>query len=348
MLKGKERKSMNISNKTSRVLLAFFALLILLLPFFPVKGYASDNHKITLSSKTDLSGKGYLWDASKMTLTFTNANIKDTIFVTPRTGNVTVKLKGENQLHGAIQAGSRDCGDLTFIGDGTGSLTIYGYILYSSPGDINIKNCILEVIKSKAFSGENGGWAFTDNGSGDFNVTDSAKLILSEGLNCGNNLNIDHSAVYVKNTFLTYTDVDVNGDISITDHGELHVNMNNTKEEPINLAIGRLYADESSVIEVTTTGDSCFFLESSEEDVIRPKVEILSKAIYLHCAESLFHGPLLQSEPDLTKNPVFVLNPAISANYVTKLSLYRPDSTYYMANLVQAENLAKPVNEITY
>lgn len=336
---------MNISNKTKRMLIAFFLLLILLLLFFPFKGYASDRKEITLSSKTDLSGKGYLWDASKMTLTFTNANVKDTIFVTPKTGNVTVKLTGENQLYGSIHAGSRDCGDLTFIGDGTGSLTIYGNIAYSAPGDINIKNCILEV---DAAGREYSGFAIFDGATGSFNVTNGAKLILTEGLNCGSDLNIDHSAVYVKNTFLAYTCVDVNDDISITNQGELHVNMTTTKQEPIALR-GRLYADESSVIEVTTTGDSCFFLEGHEEDVIRPKVKILSKAISLHCAESLFQGPVLQSEPDLTQNPVFVLNPAISENYVTKLWLHRPESTnYMMANLFQAENLTKPVNEITY
>ncbi len=336
---------MNLSTKTKQVLFAVLIVILLLL-FFPAKCFASDSQEIMLSSKNDLSGKGYFWDASKMTLTLNNANIQKKIFVTPKSGNVTIKLNGESQLHGAIRAGFRNSGDLTFIGDGTGSLTIYGYIWYTSPGDINIKNCILEVdAAAKACDG----FAIHDSASGSFNVTDGAKVILTEGLNGGSDLNIDHGAVYVKNATLKHTHLDVDFNLSITNQGELHVEMNDVDIEPIVIG-GDIYADESSIIDIATTADSCFFFEAgfSEEERNKPKAEILSKSISLHCAESLFHGPLLHYDPYLAQNPVFVLNPAINKDYVTELVLYNEEYKSYMATLFHIDDLSTPVNEISF
>lgn len=327
--------------------IVIFLTIFLLLALFPLETFAADfqsYQKIRLTAKRDLSGKGYRWDADKQTLTLDHADLRRVWLITPATGKMTINLKGENQMYGLIEAGSRDCDDLTITGDGTGSLTLFGNINYGSPGDILIQNCVLEV--NADISGGLGGYAIDDGGSGTFRVSDGAKVILSEGLNGGTDLEIDHGALYVRNTTLTRTCIDVDGDLSITNQGELYVEMD-VKAEPILLS-GKLYADESSAITVHTTAESCVFLEYILTEDTGTRVEIRSKALDLRSAGSLFHALTYLPEETVIKNKPYVLPSAINEQYRVKTVLAYPQIGNYYAYLYAVDDDTEPVNEIAY
>lgn len=289
----------------SLLFLCVFALI------FPLHTNAATAKKIVLTGAKNLKGSGYTWDASKQILTLNNAKLKAR-FDLPETGDVTIKLKGENivdpiENYSAFYSPKRGVGKLTITGDGTGSLYIpTGGIYYSNNGsDVVISNCIVK-IDGQA----NSDWCFSIPGAGNLTVNKNARLILADGLNAGSDLTIDNAYVEVHSDF--YLDID--GSLKIINSGELHYydSSNSSGDFATELTFD-LHADETSVLEILSPSKtSSLYISDPAEFTLLSKEINLSAASHVLRIDDDYFNPDLENLPvSLPEDEKFIWTPVI-------------------------------------
>ena len=170
---------------------------ILILTSVPLLAYgaekAGDLVQITLNAKKDKKAAGYSWDASKRTLTFNNAKLKNKKFYIS-TKSVTIILKGDSTMTGlngnqAVLC-SGDCKKVTV--KGSGSLKIEdGSFRPMGANDITIRECRLEVDRHIESTVEDVNFRITDDAyvsvNGYINVGWGSDRLTVDGaeLDCG-------------------------------------------------------------------------------------------------------------------------------------------------------------------
>ena len=172
---------------------------ILILTSTPLLAYGDEDwttpQKILLNESKDKKGQGYRWDASKRTLTFNNARIKDRYFhVTAK--SVTIVVNGENVIDqdGADALYCYTDYDVTI--KGTGSLKLIGNLMVAGGEKLHIaapimtiRGCSVETDAVRGFES--------------FDVVDGAELKIRRSLYptiC--RLSIDNASVSCENVLL--------------------------------------------------------------------------------------------------------------------------------------------------
>ncbi len=335
-MKGTYRKKKNLW-------LSVILCVAMVLAMIPGTAYGASTTKVTtidLNSTKDLSGTGYYWDAAQKTLTLTNANLKSKdgspIIQLPDSGNVTIKLKGENKLTvidsstPAIVGGDQtEGGTVTIESSGTGTLYITGYV-YLNSSDVTISNCILYIEPVDADLSDSS--SYTNAGEGDLTITNKARVILKAGVgSAGKDLIIDGGYLQADQAGT----VSVDGNITVVNGGELVVEneMNADAVAAVEL-VGDFTSDTTSTVKIVNAVNSYGLYVSSGD------VTLLSK-------ELLVSG---QTQAIFTENyksaATITLPDDIKYSYTTKKVL--SGDQWYHVNLYLKTDRTSVVTEIDY
>ena len=311
-----------------RYLLSIALCIALLLSMIPTAAYGASATSIgdlTLTATKNLSGKGYTWDAKTRTLTLENANLSGS-FRLPSSGNITILLKGENTITvpssskgiSAFDTYSRNLETVTIKGDGTGSLKINGFFHVSRADTLRIENCILSVNSNNSNISQTNSWG-TFITTTDTYITNS-RLYLSDGMNLGGNHIIDNSYIEVHDDNLTKIGsyVDVDGDFSLINQSELHVELNHSSGSAID-GMGDFYADETSIIEIATQGKYSMYIFGD--------INLQSERLYLSSADQLFFISYK------------VIDDEISDEYAFPSSITLPAGAEYQGSMEEVKEL---------
>ena len=327
-----------IKRRKLLALMICMAMLLSMMPTFAYGAASTEGGMIDLNSKKDLKGKGYVWDASKHTLTLTNADLVSDgtpIIKLPDSGDVVIELKGENHLStidsstaAIMHSMTGQGGKVTFQGNGTGSLSIKGYVnIYND--DVTVSDCILYI---EPFGRDIEGWySFCNAGEGSLMIQDKARMILKGGLNGIGDLVIDNGSLEASEIGILY----IYGSVEVKNKGELHVNnsLQNQSLAAVDVT-DHFTADETSVVEIINHGDKYGIY------IAYGDVEILSKEVYIKGLEQAIFTETYKRVPTIT------LPKEIQYDYVTKIEI--SGDQWYHANLYERYDRTKLVQEIQY
>lgn len=279
-----------------RRLLSVMLCIVLLLCAIPTVAYGASSTSIgalTLSTTRNLSGKGYIWNAKTRTLTLENANLFGSIHL-PRSGNVTILLKGENTIiaptssqgSSGIYTFSRDLKNVTIKGDGTGSLTIEGFFYISGTDTLRIEDCVFSV-NSDNFTGNLPNTWGTFASTGTTYITNS-QLYLSDGMNLGGEHIIKNSYLQIGDDNIKRTYMDVDGNLQLLDNSELHIEMHRSDSTALEIK-QNFYADPTSVVEIINEqGDHCMNVGGN--------LNLQSECLYLSAKSAVIYTSIHTSD----------------------------------------------------
>lgn len=282
-----------ILNKTKRIFILILCI-ILLFSLIPVESYGlTDVHSphIKLTSKKNISGKGFSWNSKTQTLTLTNAKLTRG-FDLPN-GNTTIYLKGENKIEipgnvrdsYGISTNFNDIDSVTFKSDGTGSLYIKGSVKIYAKTAVKILNCILCLGTDTAGYGGR----FENAETGDFIVKNS-RVFIKAYMNAGRNVVLDSGYLNFyggtfdveKNVILkNKSELDIHGYLTLEDtftcdsSSKFKIIKINQKgsSQALKLRYGEIYSnefeiksDDTAIYLTNLTGDSYLKLPKEIND----------------------------------------------------------------------------------